>query len=271
MEPFIKYVGGKRQLLPIINEKKPKEFNNYFEPFVGGGAVFLDINPKQAIINDLNFDLINCYIQIRDNLDELVKILDKLQRDFNKLDNDEDKANYFYDIREKFNHSSGFNMIKRAGYLIFLNKSCFNGLYRCNSKGEFNVPFGKKKKLNLYDLDNLKAISEKLNNDTIIMNGDFESACETINKGDFVFFDSPYYETFDTYQKGGFSEEDHKRLNNLFKELDKKGVYCMLTNSDTDFIKELYKDFNVEEIEVKRMVNSDASNRKGWEVIITNY
>lgn len=265
MEPFIKYVGGKRQLLPIINEKKPKEFNNYYEPFLGGGAVFLDINCKQAIINDLNYDLINCYIQIRDNLNELVKILDKLQRDFNKLDNDEDRAKYYYAIREKFNRSSGFNMIKRAGYLIFLNKSCFNGLYRCNSKGEFNVPFGKKKKLNLYDLDNLKAISEKLNNNTIIMNGDFESACETINKGDFVFFDSPYYET------GGFSEEDHKRLNNLFKELDKKGVYCMLTNSDTDFIKELYKDFNVEEIEVKRMVNSDASNRKGWEVIITNY
>ena len=265
MEPFIKYVEGKRQLLPIINEKKPKEFNNYYEPFLGGGAVFLDINCKQAIINDLNYDLINCYIQIRDNLNELVKILDKLQRDFNKLDNDEDRAKYYYAIREKFNRSSGFNMIKRAGYLIFLNKSCFNGLYRCNSKGEFNVPFGKKKKLNLYDLDNLKAISEKLNNNTIIMNGDFESACETINKGDFVFFDSPYYET------GGFSEEDHKRLNNLFKELDKKGVYCMLTNSDTDFIKELYKDFNVEEIEVKRMVNSDASNRKGWEVIITNY
>lgn len=271
MYPFIKYVGGKRQLLPIINEKKPKEFNNYFEPFVGGGAVFLDINPKRAVVNDFNSDLINCYIQIRDNLDELIKILEKLQRDFNKLDNDEDKAKYYYAAREKFNRSKGLSKVKRAGYLIFFNKSCFNGLYRCNSKGEFNVPFGKKKKLNLYDLDNLKAISEKLNNNTIIMNDDFECACKTIGKGDFVFFDSPYYETFDTYQKGGFSEEDHKRLNNLFKQLDKRGAYCMLTNSDTNFIKDLYKDFNIEEIEVKRLVNSDASNRKGREVIITNY
>ena len=272
MKPFVKWVGGKRQLIEELIKRMPKDYDNYYEPFVGGGALFFEVQPDKARINDFNICLINVYNQIRDNVDDLIKKLDKLANKYNKLATKEEKADMFYSIREKYN-----NGIKRkkldtiqASYFIFLNKACFNGLYRVNANGLFNVPSGQKSKLNLYEEDNLRNISELLNK-TIILSGDFEEACKDAKRGDFVFFDSPYYDTFDTYQKGGFELEDHIRLANLYKELTDKGVYCMLTNSNTDFIKDLYKEYKIEVVNVKRLINRDATNRKGEEVIITNY
>lgn len=245
----------------------PNEYETYYEPFIGGGALFLALNPKKAVINDFNSQLINLYKQCRDNKDELKNQLDKIAQEH--LENGDE---FYYQVREKYNDciSKDEHSIMSATYFLYLNKGGFNGLYRLNSKGFFNVPSGRKKKVNLYDNDNFEMVSELLKK-TTILNGDFEIACKEAKKGDFVFFDSPYYNTFDTYQAGGFSEDDHKRLAKLFKELSGKGVYCMLTNSNEDFIKDLYKDYKIKEVAVKRMINRNGNDRTGEEVIIINY
>ena len=270
-KPFVKWVGGKTQLLSQIEERLPASFIDYYEPFVGGGALYCNIEVKNSTINDMNPNLVNVYRQIRDNLSELQLHLDEMENVFNSLPENE-KEKYYYKVRDEFNQSiiNKDNTTSNAAQFIFLNKTSFNGLYRCNRSGKFNVAFGKKKKVSTYDFDNLQELSEKLKN-TQILTGDFEAACDNAKAGDFVFFDSPYVETFDTYQAEGFSEEDHIRLRNLFKKLTDKGVHCMLTNSNTDFVKELYAEYNIEIVDVRRSVNRDASNRKGQEVIITNY
>ena len=271
--PFIKYVGGKRQLLEEIRKRMPQQFNNYYEPFVGGGAVFLDIAAgHKSFINDFNTCLINIYRQIKFNPIPLKSELDKLQNSFNSMKSDEERKKFYYESRGIYNQMLDNEEMSpaSAAMMVFLNKTSFNGLYRVNKAGHFNVPFNQKKKVNLYDSDNLNEISYLLQ-DTIITTGDFEKVCNSAKSGDFVFFDSPYYDTFDTYQAGGFTEEDHRRLADLYKRLTERGVYCMLTNSNTDFIKELYSDYKVEVIPVKRMVNRDASNRVGEEVIVINY
>ena len=266
IKPLVKWAGGKTQLLNEIIPMLPKEYNTYYEPFIGGGALYFALHPEKAVINDYNVQLINLYKQCRDNPNELLAHMDRLTEEHIN------SKEYFNSVRSKFNVCLKENelSIESAALLVYLNKSCFNGLYRLNSKGEFNTPSGHKEKVNLYDTKNFKDVSMTLKNATI-MSGDFEKACENAKAGDFVFFDSPYYNTFDTYQAGGFSENDHKRLANLFKELTQKGVYCMLTNSNEDFIKELYKDYKIKVIQVKRMINCDEKNRKGVEIIVTNY
>lgn len=178
----------------------------------------------------------------------------------------------YYELRNEFNRCIQNKELtpNAAALFIFLNKTGFNGLYRINSKGNYNVSFGKKKNICMPDEKALSPVS-KLLQDKQILCGDFESACRSAQPGDFVFFDSPYYDTFDTYQKGGFSEEDHKRLNTLFKELTDRGVYCMLTNSNTEFIKDLYSDYNVEVVDVMRSISRNPSTRKDQEIIVTNY
>lgn len=272
MIPFVKWAGGKRQLIDEINKRLPDNFNRYYEPFVGAGAVFLELGREGSVINDFNEQLINVYKQIKRRSKMLMAKLDRLADRYNALETKEDKAAMYYEIRDKFNEgiAGKCQNMQQAAYFIFLNKCCFNGLYRVNSNGYFNVPFGQKNKVNLYDRENIEKIAELLKT-TLIYNLDFEKACRNVKEGDFVFFDSPYYDTYDLYQKCGFSQEDHIRLAKLFKTLTEKGAYCMLTNSDAAFIKELYKDFNIEEVEVKRLINRDANNRKGREVIVTNY
>lgn len=182
----------------------------------------------------------------------------------------------YYTYRERFNSKIRSNTfdVETAALMIFINKRCFNGLYRVNSKGLFNVPFNGKVKANSINEENINGISKFLQNVTIL-NVDFEEVLNDAKKGDFIFFDSPYVplkeDTFEAYTKEGFSQEDHIRLAKLFKKLDKKGCKIMLTNHDTKLVRDLYKDFNLELVEVKRMINSDASNRKGTELIITNY
>lgn len=269
-QPFIKWVGGKRQLINKILEKTPKNFNNYYEPFLGGGAVFFNIDFKnKAYINDINKQLINSYVQIRDSKEKLIKLLDKLN------ENDITLERYLI-LRDDYNKKI-INKeldLETASLFIMLNKYCFNGVYRVNKKGLYNVPWNKKMSVNVYDNKNIELISKKLKN-VEITSLDFEKVLNTAKKGDFIFFDSPYAplneNSFDSYTKSGFLKEDHVRLSEQFKRLDKLGCYVMLTNHNTKFICELYKDFNIEEVSVKRMVNSDATNRIGKEIIVTNY
>ena len=270
--PFVKWAGGKRQLIPQIRERMPEKYNDYYEPFVGGGAVIFDLLPANALINDINKALINTYITICNEPDAFLK-------EVNRLDNDmwEDGKKYYYSIREHYNDKlmrSEYD-VELAALFVFINKHCFNGLYRVNGKGLFNVPYNNSRRVSV-DEDVIIATSEYLRGVTII-DGDFEQACKNAKKGDFVFIDSPYAPlnptSFESYTKEGFDIESHKRLAKLYDELTARGCYCMLMNHNTELINELYgnKDYKIDVVSVKRMINSDASNRVGEEVIICNY
>lgn len=273
MTPVIKWAGGKRQLLTEIKEMMPEHFNTYYEPFLGGGAVFFDTGPGKAVINDSNPQLIGMYKELRDNAETVAGYLDGFQNKYNDMPDDRMKCDLYYNLRDEFNvrkrNSMGYDA-RTAALLIFLNKAGFNGLYRVNSKGQFNVPPAHRKILSLYDRKNLSEVSSLLKNADIKCR-DFEPVLKEADTGDFVFIDSPYYDTFDRYQAGGFSENDHKRLAEIFKSLADKGVMCMETNSDTDFIKELYKGFRIRTVQVRRSINRNGTGRKGCEVIITSY
>ena len=268
----MKWAGGKRQLIPQIRERMPGKYNDYYEPFVGGGAVIFDLLPANALINDINKALINTYRTICNEPDAFLK-------EVNRLDNDmwEDGKKYYYSIREHYNDKlmrSEYD-VELAALFVFINKHCFNGLYRVNGKGLFNVPYNNSRRVSV-DEDVIIATSEYLRRVTII-DGDFEQACKNAKKGDFVFIDSPYAPlnptSFESYTKEGFDIESHKRLAKLYDELTARGCYCMLTNHNTELINELYgnKDYKIDVVSVKRMINSDASNRVGEEVIICNY
>lgn len=270
--PFVKWAGGKRQLLPQIKERMPEQFNKYYEPFVGGGAVTFELLPENAVVNDINKSLVNAYRQICDAPDEFLEAI-------NKLDNEmwEDGKAYYYSLRELYNDKmmkSEYD-VELAALFVFINKHCFNGLYRVNGKGLFNVPYNNSRKASVEEKA-IREISEYLKKVTIL-EGDFEVAVESAMEGDFVFIDSPYAPlnptSFESYTKEGFDIESHKRLADLFDELTARGCYCMLTNHNTELINELYgnKGYRIDVVSVKRMINSDASNRVGEEVIICNY
>ena len=270
--PFVKWAGGKRQLLTQIKERMPEKYNNYFEPFVGGGAVTFALLPENALINDINKALINAYRQICNAPEVFLKAI-------KKLDNEmwEDGKEYYYFLREHYNDKlmkTEFD-VELAALFVFINKHCFNGLYRVNGKGLFNVPYNNSRRVSV-DENLIMEISEYLQS-VKIMDGDFEVACKEAKGGDLVFIDSPYAPlnptSFESYTKEGFDIESHKRLAKLFDELTARGCYCMLTNHNTDLINELYgnKGYRIDIVSVKRMINSDASNRVGEEVIICNY
>ena len=272
LSPFLKWAGGKRQLLSQIKERLPEDFNDYYEPFIGGGAVLFDLTPKNSTINDINTALINTYEQIRDNTDEFVDCINKFDENIG-----EDVKKYYYSMRSKFNDKllKEEYDIEQAALFVFLNKHCFNGLYRVNSKGLFNVPCNNSSRKSIVE-DSIYEIAHFLKQ-VRILNGDFEQACCDAKKGDFVFIDSPYAPlnptSFESYTKEGFDLESHERLAKLFDELTERGCYCMLTNHNTEFIRELYqnKGYKMDVVNVKRMINSDATNRKGEEIIIYNY
>ncbi len=270
--PFVKWAGGKRQLLSQIKERMPEKYNNYFEPFVGGGAVTFELLPKRALINDINKALINAYKQICDVPDVFLKAVNKLDEEMW-----EDGKKYYYSLREHYNDKlmkSEYD-VELAALFVFINKHCFNGLYRVNGKGLFNVPYNNSRRDSV-DEDSIIEISKYLKEITIIA-GDFEEACKEAKKEDFVFIDSPYAPlnptSFESYTKEGFDIESHKRLARLYDELTARGCYCMLTNHNTVLINDLYgnKGYKIDVVSVKRMINSDASNRVGEEVIICNY
>lgn len=272
-KPFVKWAGGKRQILDKLKSHIPEEYNTYFEPFVGGGALLFDLAPKNAVINDSNEELMNAFNVLCNDkkYSKMCKYLNKFERKHNE--------EFYYEIRNIDRNKKKFNKLndcKRAARTIYLNKACFNGLYRVNSKGEFNVPFGKKTKVNTYDGENLLNVHSYLTlNNVNILCADFEDAVSFAKEGDFVYFDPPYDSdttTFNSYTEDGFNKDEQRRLAKVFKELDKLGVKVMLSNHNTILIKELYKDYNFHIIEAKRSINSNGKKRgKVEEVIITNY
>lgn len=274
MSPVVKWAGGKRQILSKIKDNMPNEFNNYFEPFIGGGAVLLDLAPNDATINDVNQELLAIYKCLKD--DELYELMLK-ELDRHELKHCEE---YFYEVRA-LDREPRFELEplwRRAARAIYLNKSCFNGLYRVNSKGHFNVPSAKKEKVKTYDKSNMDDIHYYFKSCNVtILSGDFVEACRTAKAGDFVYFDPPYdpfedKESFTSYSKFDFNKDDQKRLADLFKDLTKRGVKCMLSNHNTKYINSLYKDFNIEVVKAKRMINANAAGRGDVEeVLIKNY
>lgn len=273
-KPIVKWAGGKRQLIDKLLEYMPERYNAYYEPFIGGGALLFELMPPVATINDVNEELLAIYrcLQNEEYFKLMIQDLDKHEK--------EHSEEHYYDVRG-IDRRPEFNELpiwKRASRAIYLNKSCFNGLYRVNSNGYFNVPSGKKKKVQTYDRENIIALHNYfMNNKVTILEGDFTKAIENAMLGDFVYFDPPYdafddKETFTSYTKFNFSKEDQKRLAELFKELSDKGVHVMLSNHNTTYIRELYKDFNIHIVKAKRMINADSKGRGDVEeVIITNY
>jgi|SRR5690554_76981 len=276
--PFIKWAGGKRQLIPEIKRRLPNNFdrdkNTYFEPFLGGGALLFHLLPKQAVISDIMYELVMSYRQVRDNVKDLMSKLDIYEEEHQK-----NPLKHYYEIRELDRDDIVYNALTdtdKAARMIYLNKSCFNGLYRVNKKGYFNVPFNHKQKVKTYDQQNLLNISKYLKNNKItILNLDFEEVVKKAKKGDFIFFDPPYDlltdATFRGYNTEIFGEDGQKRLAKVFNELNDKGCNILLCNYDTDLIRELYSDFHYDIVDIMRSINSKANNRKGKEVLIYNY
>lgn len=271
MKPIIKWVGGKGGNLSYIRDRLPESFNTYYEPFLGGAALLLDLNPTNAVVNDINPELINMYLQVRDHVDDVIDELTTLDNEHEVSD---DPKAYYLGVRKKFNANLGVNDTDQAARFIYLNKHCFNGLYRVNKKGEFNVPFNGKLSGWSADRDHLLEASTKLWS-VFIRCGSFEDAVKDASKEDFVFLDPPYDALTDTsftdYTKTGFGSDEQQQVAGLFKELTNRGCYCMLTNHDTPLIRELYKDFRIEVVDVRRSINRNGSDRTGKEVIITNY
>ena len=272
LQPFTKWTGGKRQLLGELRSYMPETYGRYFEPFVGGGALFFDLAPEQAVINDFNEELINAYRQIKNNPAELINLLIK-----HKENNSKD---YYLELRsaDRDGRISRMTGVERAARILYMLRVDFNGLYRVNSKNQFNVPYGRYKNPKIVDVDLLYQISEYLNeNDVEILQTDFAEAVKDAQTGDFVYFDPPYIplnetSSFTSYTHEGFSYEEQVRLRNTFKELTERGVYAMLSNSSSPLVEELYKDFNIYFVEAQRTNGAKSSSRgKISEIIVTNY
>ncbi|EHR31921.1 DNA adenine methylase [Helcococcus kunzii ATCC 51366] len=272
IKPFTKWVGGKRQLLNEIVKLMPHSYNTYHEPFVGGGALFFYLQPKNAVINDMNSDLILSYRAIKDDLNNLIEELE-----YHKQHNSKE---YFLDLRsyDRNERINSLSNTQKAARIMYMLRVCFNGMYRVNSKNQFNVPYGRYKNPKIVDKVLLKNISDYLNSSNIlILNEDFEVSIKECKAGDFVYFDPPYIpisetSSFTSYTNEGFSYEDQVRLRNIFSELTRKNVYCMLSNSNSPKTLELYEQFNIHQVKAKRSINSISSKRgEISEVIITNY
>jgi DNA adenine methylase len=267
-KPFLKWAGGKRQLLNDLLRYSPSKFNDYYEPFLGGGALFFKLASlgriKRAHLNDNSKILIDAYATIKEHPQELVAEL--------KSGKYVNQKEVFYDIRRE----QPKDLIKATARLLYLNKTAFNGLYRVNSQGKFNVPFGKYVNPKILDEQNIIAVSKALQTDEL-MNTDFEMAVKNAKRGDFIYFDPPYYPlsktaNFTGYTKEDFTVKDQERLARNFSELDKKGCLVMLSNSYVPAILELYNGFTINTVQATRMINCKADGRgKIKEVIITNY
>ncbi|HXV66336.1 MAG TPA: DNA adenine methylase [Nitrosopumilaceae archaeon] len=274
-KPFVKWAGGKRQLIPQIEKYIPKKYSSYFEPFLGGGALLFHLLSKnknlKGYVSDLNSDLVLSYVTIRDNLDSLLKSLQKHSDNYFS-----DSNSYYYSVRE----SNPKSQIEKVSRLLFLNRTCFNGLYRVNSKGKFNVPLGRYSNPNIVQEENLRSVNQFLNNNKIsIKCQDFSSTVEKAKKGDFVYFDPPYQPVsktanFTSYTNGNFGINDLKRLAKVSNELAKKGVNVLLSNSSSKQVRDLFlpKYWKIIKIEANRAINSDSNKRTGHsELLIKNY
>ena len=270
---FVKWAGGKGQLLEQFKPLFPKRINSYLEPFVGSGAVFFHIiqnfKPKKIIISDINEELINTYKIVKSDVEKLIIEL-KQHKEYHLV-----KGKPYY-LTIRATNPNDLPPLERAARFIYLNKTCFNGLYRVNSKGGFNVPMGSYKNPDIVQEERLRIVSKLLKNVTIKVMS-FEKITNLAKKGDFIYFDPPYYplknkKSFTTYTKGVFLEKEQKLLAKVFKNLDKKGCFVMLSNSDTKFIKDLYPKYNINFVQATRMINCNGDKRgKINEVVVTNY
>lgn len=268
---FVKWAGGKGQLIEQFEDLFPKKIDRYIEPFVGSGAIFFHIKknfkPKQSVICDSNKELITTYKIIKKEVTKLAKELRKHEKGYHK-----EKKDYYLSVRA----NEPNDPVKIAARFIFLNRTCWNGLHRVNLSGKFNVPMGNYANRAIVREDILKDASKQLKG-TKIINGDFEKIKKEAKKGDFIYFDPPYDQlpgksSFTTYQKDKFLKEEQERLKDLFDYLTKKKCKCMLSNSDTPFINKLYSKYNIKKVYAKRMINSDASKRGAIkEVVVRNY
>lgn len=264
--PFLKWAGGKTQLIEQYKPYFPETYTNYYEPFLGGGAVFFSLQPKRAFLSDINGELINTYCCVKDEVESLITLLQEHQLKHNK--------DYYYQMRA----GGGGSKLERAARFLYLNKTCFNGLYRENSKGQFNVPMGKYKNPNICNAELLRSASATLNNSMAeIKIKPFNLIIKRPkNSNDFVYFDPPYYpisstSNFTAYSKSDFNENDQIQLRNIFSELASKGVKVMLSNSDCSFIRDIYQGFNIHTINAFRSINSDVTKRgKITEVLVTS-
>ncbi|MDR3046267.1 MAG: DNA adenine methylase [Bacteroidales bacterium] len=270
--PFLKWVGGKRQIMLSIVGLLPKEIKtyNYIEPFIGGGAVLFHLQPKKAIINDFNSELINVYQVIKNDVDLLIEDLKKHKNEIE----------YFYNIRglDRISEYKKISAIERASRIIYLNKTCFNGLYRVNNAGEFNAPFGHYKNPNIVNEPTLRAVNKYLNTNNIeLLSGDYEIVLDNLDKNSFVYLDPPYHpisinSNFTGYVQGGWNMFDQVRLREACDKLTTKDIKFLLSNSSSSFIKDQYKNYNITTVKANRAINSDGANRGEIdEFLIRNY
>jgi len=273
-KPFVKWAGGKRQLMSELEKNFPTKFGTYLEPFLGGGAVMFDLLTKEhnlkCNVSDLNSDLVLSYVTIRDRLEKLIESLENHSKNYHK-----DSTGYYYEVRNQ----EPKNQIEKVSRLLFLNKTCFNGLYRVNSKGKFNVPLGRYTNPNIVNKENLQAVSKTLQSGKIkISCRDFSSIIKDAKKGDFVYFDPPYQPVSDTanftsYTHRDFTEDDLERLADLANQLNSKGCNVMLSNSNSKTVKKMFSSgWKIKEIKANRAINSNSQKRTGHkEIIIKNY
>ena len=269
--PVLKWVGGKRQLLDVLVPLLPEKIAAYCEPFVGGGAMLFNLQPKTAFVNDINDELIRVYSVIKTNVEALIAELQKFEND----------ADYFYAVRDWDRDKEKYALlpdVEKAARVLYLNKTCYNGLFRVNSAGEFNSPFGNYRNPNIVNAPTLRAVSLYLNAAAVrLTSTDYAEVLESLPKNTFVYIDPPYDPVSDTssftgYSKNGFSRDDQIRLRECCDELHRKGLKFMLSNSATDFIREQYSAYDITTVQAKRAVNSDGAKRGGIaEVVVRNY
>ena len=260
LRPILKWVGGKRQLLSSIRPLVPQKYDTYYEPFIGGGAVLFDLQPKKAVINDSNTELINVYECIRDHPADVVELLEEHAA--------KNSSEYFYKIRSQ-DREPGYAQRpapERAARIIYLNKTCYNGLYRVNSAGQFNTPYGRYAHPNIVNKELIKAMSDYLQGQVTILNGDYQTALATADEHSFVYLDPPYMPisssaSFTGYTEGGFSSKEQERLKETCDDLRKRKVHFLESNSDSDKIRKLYSEYDITTVEAKRSVNSKANKR----------
>ena len=271
-KPLLKWAGGKRQLLPTLIKRMPERYNTYFEPFLGGGALLFALQPKSAYVNDLNSELINTYLVVKNKPQELFIELEKHEKNHGH--------DYFYEIRnlDRTDEFSTKTDVELAARIIYLNHTCFNGLYRVNRKGYFNTPLGRYKKPNILDKENITSVHKYFNGNNVnLYNDDYKKILKKVKQNDFVYLDPPYdpiskTESFTGYTSVGFSRDDQIKLKEECDRLNRIGAFFMVSNSNTKFIKELYKDYKIIVIPAKRCINSKGNKRKNsTEVIIINY
>lgn len=268
MKPFMKWAGGKRQLLDELVKRLPKQYGCYYEPFLGCGALLLHLHPEKAVAGDINKQLINLWLQIRDKLPVLLQ-------EVRWFDQHPCTKNRYVKFRYEYNLLKDRNSVAVAATTLWLNAHCFNGLYRVNSKGDFNVPWNKKTDGRILDINNLQEMATYLTR-VDIKHRTYKETCATAEEGDFVYLDPPYDPVSDTasftaYTEGDFTKRDQEELATFVHDLTKRNVLVMLSNNDTPLIRNLYLPYNIDTVSVKRNINRNGNNRTGNEVIVTNY